>query len=199
MKTAKLASVITLAALFLAGMAFAQTDPGVRGGAAGTGGPLGGLSADESAFFSAAKARFGEVDSVSGTIEAGVGLGPRFNGNSCAQCHAQPATGGSSPVSINPQVALATLDGATNTVYPFIHSPGPVREVRLINNPDGTAEIIFQHRGGRSKSMLFEHVVDPYKRELEEEGRSLQARFPALRTAVSNIRYPSAMAQTDGA
>jgi hypothetical protein len=65
--------------------------------------------------------------------------------------------------------------------------------------PDGTAEIIVSHRGGRSKSMLFEHVVDAYKRELEEEGRSLQAQFPALRTAVSNIRYPSAMAQADGA
>ena len=65
--------------------------------------------------------------------------------------------------------------------------------------PDGTAEIIVSHRGGRSKSILFEHVVDPYKRELEAEGRSLQARFPALRTAVSNIRYPSAMAQAGGA
>ena len=29
-KTARLASVLTLAVLFLAGMAFAQTDPGVR-------------------------------------------------------------------------------------------------------------------------------------------------------------------------
>ena len=29
--------------------------------------------------------------------EAGVGLGPTFNGNSCAQCHAQPTIGGASP------------------------------------------------------------------------------------------------------
>ena len=29
--------------------------------------------------------------------ETGSGLGPTFNGNSCAMCHAQPATGGSSP------------------------------------------------------------------------------------------------------
>jgi CxxC motif-containing protein (DUF1111 family) len=156
MKTAKLASVITVAALILAGMAFAQVDPGVRGGASGAGGPLGGLNANESAFFTAAKARFGEVDSVSGTIagENGVGLGPRFNGNSCAQCHAQPAVGGSSPVSINPQVALATLDGATNTVYPFIHSPGAVREIRLINvpgtnTPDGGVHDIYTIRGRR--------------------------------------------------
>ena len=154
MKTAKLASVITIASLILAGMAFAQVDPGVRGGAAGAGGPLAGLSAAESAFFTAAKARFAEVDSVQGTIagEDGVGLGPRFNGNSCAQCHAQPAAGGSSPVSVNPQVALATLDGGANTVYPFIHSPGPVREIRLINvpgtnTPDGGVHDLYTIRG----------------------------------------------------
>ena len=50
---------------------------------------------------------FMEVDSVSGTIsgEDGAGLGPTFNGNSCAQCHAFPAVGGSSPLT-NPQVEL---------------------------------------------------------------------------------------------
>ena len=56
--------------------------------------------------------------------------------------------------------------------------------------PDGSADVIFQHRGGRSKAVLFEHVVNPYVRELEAEGRALQKRFPALRTAVANIRYP---------
>jgi hypothetical protein len=65
--------------------------------------------------------------------------------------------------------------------------------------PDGTVELIVQHRGGRSKAVLFERVVNPYKRELEDEARLLQARFPALRTAVSNIRYPSAMAEAGGA
>ncbi|HEV2990051.1 MAG TPA: di-heme oxidoredictase family protein [Candidatus Angelobacter sp.] len=145
---------LLFASILFSGMLFAQTDPGVRGGAAGAGGPLAGLNANESAFFTAAKARFGEVDSVSGTIagEAGVGLGPRFNGNSCAQCHAQPATGGSSPVTVNPQVALATRDGATNTVYPFIHSPGPVREIRLINvpgtnTPDGGVHDLYTIKG----------------------------------------------------
>jgi hypothetical protein len=62
--------------------------------------------------------------------------------------------------------------------------------------PDGSVEIIVSHRGGRSKAALFDHVVNPYKRELEEETRSLQKRFPALRTAVTNIRYPSAAEQT---
>jgi len=74
-------------------------------------------------------------------------LGPTFNGNSCAQCHAQPAVGGSSPGLIspqssvpNPQVALATLDGATNSVPSFITDNGPVREARFIRNPNGTLD-----------------------------------------------------------
>ncbi len=154
MSTSGFMRSLFLVSVLFAGMAFAQTDPGPRGGAAGAGGPLAGLSANESAFFTAAKARFGEVDSVQGTIagEGGVGLGPRFNGNSCAQCHAQPAVGGSSPISVNPQVALATRDGATNTVFPFIHSPGPVREIRLINvpgtnTPDGGVHDLYTIKG----------------------------------------------------
>jgi CxxC motif-containing protein (DUF1111 family) len=117
------------------------TDPGVRGGPAGAGGPSGGLDGTETNFFSAALQRFKEIDSVSGTIagEAGVGLGPRFNGNSCAQCHAAPAVGGSSAAA-NPQVALATLDGARNTVPPFITPNGPTREARFIRNANGAPD-----------------------------------------------------------
>jgi CxxC motif-containing protein (DUF1111 family) len=54
-------------------------------------------------------------------------------------CHAQPVVGGSSPglaspqgPRVNPQVALATLDGAANPVPPFIRANGPVREARFI-------------------------------------------------------------------
>ena len=116
-------------------------DPGPRGGPAGAGGPIAGLTALQLSFFNSAQVRFQEVDSVSGTIagETGVGLGPRFNGNSCAECHAFPAIGGSSP-KVNPQVANARLDGATNTVPSFITSNGPIREARFINNPDGTPD-----------------------------------------------------------
>jgi hypothetical protein len=57
--------------------------------------------------------------------------------------------------------------------------------------PDGAAELLVEHRGGRSKSVLFDYVVNPYKSALEEEGRSLEQRFPAMRMAVSNIRAPS--------
>src|SRR5437660_5003478 len=143
MKTAKLASVLSIAVgmLLLAGTAFAQHDPRVRGGPAGAGGPLAGLSSDEVNFFTTAKDRFQEVDSVSGTIpgEAGVGLGPGFNANSCAACHAQPAVGGTDPA-VNPQFANASDAGATNTMPSFLSLHGPAREARFVNNPDGSAD-----------------------------------------------------------
>lgn len=116
-------------------------DPGVRGGAPGAGGGLAGMSSDYENFFTAALARFQEVDSVSGSItnETGVGLGPRFNATSCSGCHAYPSVGGSSPAA-NPQIAMATADGATNKIPSFITSNGPVREARFINNSNGSPD-----------------------------------------------------------
>ncbi|HTP44258.1 MAG TPA: di-heme oxidoredictase family protein [Candidatus Acidoferrum sp.] len=116
-------------------------DPGVRGGAPGAGGMLDGMGTDYQNFFTAALARFQETDSVSGTIanEDGKGLGPRFNATSCSGCHAFPAVGGSSPAS-NPQIALATADGAMNKIPRFITPNGPVREARFIRNPNGTPD-----------------------------------------------------------
>lgn len=129
-----------LLALTAVPLASAQgRDPGPRPGATGAGNFFPTLNANEQLLFNQALGRFKEVDSVSGNIEAGVGLGPTFNGNSCAMCHAQPAVGGSSPGKNspqnpvpNPQVALATLDGATNTVPSFITANGPVREARFV-------------------------------------------------------------------
>ena len=144
-----------------AGTLLAQTDPGPRGGPADAGGKYPTLNPNETAFFTQAAERFMEVDSVSGGIagESGVGLGPTFNGNSCAMCHAQPATGGSSPGLTskqnpvpNPQVALATLHGANNTVPSFITATGPVREARFVSTgtgPDGGVHGLFTI-GGRS-------------------------------------------------
>lgn len=129
-------------------------DPGPRAGAAGAGSFYPTLDADEQAFFTAAMARFEEVDSVSGTLkgEPGTGLGPTFNGNSCTTCHAQPTIGGSSPGMAspqapmpNPQVALGTLDGATNTVPSFITADGPVREARF--KSDGGVHGLFTIQG----------------------------------------------------
>jgi len=115
------------------------TDPGPRGGPAAAGSFFPGLNATEQAAFVEALDTFSEVDSVSGAIEEGSGLGPTFNGDSCAMCHAQPSVGGTSPSPFspqhpmpNPQVALATKDGATNTVPSFITANGPIREARFI-------------------------------------------------------------------
>ena len=110
-------------------------DPGVRGGPAGAGGPLPGLTSAELAFFQAGLAAFGEVEAVKD------GLGPRFNLDSCGGYHAQPTTGGSSP-SVNPQVAVSTKAGAKNVVPSFISLDGPVREARFKFKTDGT------HDGG---------------------------------------------------
>lgn len=142
------------------------TDPGPRGGAANAGGPAPGLGADYTALFSAARARFQAIYSVSGGLagEDGVGLGPTFNGNSCASCHAQPDTGGSSPHPTlgqvrrpNPQVALAALDrlpGGNEVVPPFITANGPIREARFIARSnqtftalDGTVHALFTIAG----------------------------------------------------
>jgi CxxC motif-containing protein (DUF1111 family) len=132
---------VALSMALIPGTVAAQRDPGPRSGAPGAGGPLTGLSPDLQSFFNNAMVDFMEVDSVSGTVsgEGGNGLGPTFNGNSCAQCHAHPAVGGSSPAT-NPQVALANLDGAQNTVPSFITTDGPVREARFIRNSDGTPD-----------------------------------------------------------
>src|SRR5215470_14669225 len=103
-------------------------DPGVRGGPSGAGGPLRGLTADETAFFQDGQSRFGEIEVVQGGSNNG--LGPRFNSNQCLSCHAQPNMGGSSPAQ-NPLIAVATLDGARNVVPWFIAPNGPVREARF--------------------------------------------------------------------
>jgi CxxC motif-containing protein (DUF1111 family) len=117
-------------------------DPGVRAGASGAGGPIAGLGADELAAFNAGRDFFAEVDSVSGGLEGqdGEGLGPTFNAAGCAECHAAPSVGGTSPA-INPQPTVAKRQGATNSIPSFIKADGPVREVRFIasSNTNGAA------------------------------------------------------------
>src|SRR5437868_3779492 len=110
---------------------FRAHDPGPRGGPPAAGGPIAGLTANELAYFNSGKADFEEVEDFSD------GLGPTMNLDSCAGCHAQPASGGSSP-GANPQVAFATKAGAHNSVPPFVVADGPVREARFVRNADGT-------------------------------------------------------------
>jgi CxxC motif-containing protein (DUF1111 family) len=108
---------------------FIATDPGVRAGPAGAGGPIAGLVGTQGQLFDDGLDTFGEVDVVVN------GLGPRMNLDSCAGCHAHPAVGGTSPF-VNPQVAFANKDGGTDTVPTFISLTGPVREARFVKNPD---------------------------------------------------------------
>lgn len=97
------------------------------------GAPIPGLTAAELAVFFQGQSTFQEIETVPS------GLGPRFNLDSCAGCHAQPATGGSSPV-VNPQVTREQVLGAQNTVPSFLQANGPVRAVRFVQNPDGTRD-----------------------------------------------------------
>ncbi len=172
MKFAKFSVAILLAALLITGAAFAQSDPGVQSGNRGTGLPLASIAADSPsgalAFFNDGLSRFQDVESVANSPTGNNGLGPRFNFNQCAGCHAFPAVGGTDPAS-NRQVAgvgscasvgnlsqTATTVGAgqqtaaqtgtiacssTNAIPSFLTATGPMREARFpfFFNADGTA------------------------------------------------------------
>jgi CxxC motif-containing protein (DUF1111 family) len=169
MKTIKLASVLAfLAALLFPGMAFAQTDPGVRSNTGvNAGQPLASVTAspNDLAFFQTGLAQFNEHQTVTGDNS---GLGPRFNLDTCGGCHSQPAPGGTSPASgifpnvgPNPQsqvIANAVVSGSTNTIPYFVHANGPVREARFPfffdqfgnpnpNAPNGGVEDLFTVSG----------------------------------------------------
>ncbi len=136
----------------------AVQDRGVRGGTVDAGLPLAtiGQTPGASDFFTDGQTRFNAVEVVSGQPN-NIGLGPRFNTNQCASCHAQPAVGGSSPsptafplFQANPETQFAN---GHNSLPPFITADGPVREARfkfflnrdgsLSNNPDGGVHDLF--------------------------------------------------------
>jgi CxxC motif-containing protein (DUF1111 family) len=164
-KTARLASVLTLVLLFLAGMALTQTDPGVQSGNRGTGAALQAVQSNDNgnnpgldAFFQDGLNRFQDVESVSNSPTGNNGLGPRFNSNSCSSCHAQPAVGGTG-AAMNPQFAFAGSSVAPKDTTPsFITATGPTREARFpfffnsngsanTNNPNGGVEDLFTVSG----------------------------------------------------
>jgi CxxC motif-containing protein (DUF1111 family) len=122
-------------------------DPGVRGGAPGAGTSISHLSTLEAKYFNDGQAIFVKVDATPD------GLGPRFNLNQCAGCHAQPAVGGTSPT-VNPQYAVSKLLGANNIPPSLFISPaGAVTEARFkfqavggddhSNVPDGAVHSLF--------------------------------------------------------
>ena len=136
MKITKCASLLALFAVFLSPrMIFAQTDPGVQGGAGRAGGPLSSVNSGDGSlqFFLNGQGRFQDVESVSNSPTGNNGLGPRFNFVSCSGCHAQPNVGGTGPA-INPQfqlIANGQVNGSTNTMPSFITPNGPTREARF--------------------------------------------------------------------
>jgi len=154
-RTLRIASFFLFYVVVATAPSAAQTiasDPGVRGGPAGAGGAIAGLTANQKAFFAAGLADFAQLQSVKGTVpNTGGGLGPRFNGEGCGQCHAQPSIGGTSPAT-NPQMAAANDQGATNQIPFFITSTGPVREARFplssdLSTPDGGVHDLFTIAG----------------------------------------------------
>jgi CxxC motif-containing protein (DUF1111 family) len=135
-----------LGVLAFAATTLAQTDPGVRGGAAGAGGAIPGLTVKEGKFFNSGLDAFAEVASILGTIPGTEeGLGPRFNLDSCAGCHKFPGVGGSSPA-VNPQMTVAPISQVTPLqTLGIIDAAGPVREVRFAT--DGGVHDLFTIMG----------------------------------------------------
>jgi CxxC motif-containing protein (DUF1111 family) len=107
-------------------------DPGPRGGAAGAGAPLSGLTGAEQEMFRIGLEDFSEEEEVD------EGVGPRFNFVGCKGCHIHPDVGGSSP----PQNPLLRVTGdlgyAGNVMPSFITPNGPIREARFKFKSDGS-------------------------------------------------------------
>jgi len=174
-------------AVLVSGSLTAQVDPGPRGGAPGVGSYYAQLNSTERMSFNTGLTAFNEIDSVSGTLPGapGSGLGPTFNGNSCAMCHAQPVAGGSSPglkskqfSTPNPQVTLATLAGAANLVPSFITADGPVREARFVRQsggPDGGVHGLYTI-AGRSDAPGCKLAQPDFEREVA--GHNVIFRIP---------------------
>jgi CxxC motif-containing protein (DUF1111 family) len=206
-------------------------DRGPRTGAAGAGAPAApngnadnaalqatmaaacypGLGASALKLCEQAMIRFQEIDSVSGTLagENGTGLGPTFNGNGCAVCHSQPAVLGSSPSpsspqvpASNPQVALATHAGATNTVPSFITASGPIREARFIEdpatgNPDGGVHGLFTI-AGRTDAVGCRATQPPFSQQLSNGNVVFRIPTPTFGAGlIENI--PEATLEANGA
>ena len=173
-KTRRFASVIASAMIVFAGIAVAQQDPGVQSGTRT--GTFAGITVSPgttlinpnddpngfTAFFADGLARFQSVEGVANNADGNDGLGPRFNFNQCAGCHAQPAVGGTG-AAVNPQYAAfggcasasnlsetpvtvvtsgqsaptppqkgTIVCNNTNTVPSFITANGPTREARFV-------------------------------------------------------------------
>ena len=113
---------------------FQASDPGVRDGAPGAGGPMDGLTDAEHEMFDAGRTDFSSEEEVKD------GVGPRFNFVSCAGCHAQPAIGGTSPA-VNSLFRVPGDLGYTSNIIPsFITLDSPIQETRYRYYADGSRD-----------------------------------------------------------
>ena len=126
-------TVLYVVACGLSLSVYGQVDPGPRRGPTTAGKSVAGATVGEMLIFEEGKDAFNEVDNVVN------GLGPRFNLDGCAGCHAQPTVGGSAPA-VNPQIAAGLKWGAVNRIPPFIRPDGPAMAVRFKQKPDGTPD-----------------------------------------------------------
>lgn len=128
-------------------------DPGPRAGQTNAGRMLPNLVGPERQAFAKGLEVFERVNSVQGDTlipNTEAGLGPTFNMDRCAGCHAYPATGGSSPLK-NPEVEVANKEGARDQVPSFVRPDGPALQVRfrwsMAQVRDGTVHPLFTITG----------------------------------------------------
>ena len=137
------ASCLLAIATVISMPAWAEKDPGVRGGAPGAGGPIvsraAPLTNEELFLFTEGLHRFNQLESVCddcsdvivgsdtgedprlATKTNSSGLGARFNGDQCSVCHSQPAVGGSGGFLVpNPQDGASRFRPAENPMFHLI-------------------------------------------------------------------------------
>ena len=120
-------------------------DPGPRGGPPGAGTFIRNLTTLQRTVAVVGQGQFQATHNVTGTGE--IGLGPRFDSNSCSSCHSTPAVGGSAPTS-NPLFAVYQLNGAQNSMPFFETASGPPLTARFqfqpnLLTPDGNVHQLF--------------------------------------------------------
>jgi CxxC motif-containing protein (DUF1111 family) len=178
--------ILLLAFVFVVQGQNSARDPGPRPDSSGAGNFIAGLTSSQQAYFTDGQTRFQEVESVQNGSNNG--LGPTFNSNQCSSCHSQPAVGGTSPA-VNPQIAVANLDGAANRIPPFITLNGPVREARfkfaisptggLTNTPDGGVHGLFTI-SGRSDAAGCQLAQPNFERMQDENNISFRIPTPVF-------------------
>ncbi len=203
--TVRIALPLTLLLLTLDGVQgqFSARDPGVRGGSVDAGRPLASLSPAQRMFFAVALDIFKEVNSVKGEAAGAesIGLGPRFNADSCAACHAQPAVGGSSPsakhfphIGPNPQTLIANREGATNKIPSFVTADGPVREAR--SKLDGGVHALFTITGRRDATNTIGVTGRPQTCQLAQPDFESMARAGNLSFRIPTPLFGSGLMET---